>query len=79
MVKIKEAQLKEFEIRLKQNNFWVSILSAYDQYRLNYVDILKRTDMVNKLTADLIQNAAQTYLKVDNYIQVVLYPEDKQE
>ena len=79
MTKIKETQLREFELRQKQNNFWVGILSTYDQYGLNYVDILKRYELVEQLSAGDIQKTAQSFLKCDNYVQVVLYPEDKKE
>lgn len=77
LVKIKESQFRDFELRQKQNNFWVSILSSYDQYQLDYVDIVKRYDLVNQLSAGAIRNAAQTFLKNDNYVKIVLYPEDK--
>jgi len=79
LVKIKEAQLREYEINLKENKFWVSTLFSYDQYKLNYLEILKRKDLIDKLSAGAIQNTAQSYLKIDNYVKVVLYPENKKE
>lgn len=77
MVKVKEINRRELETNLKDNRFWINrISSAY----INSGDpraILKQQEMIDKLTAKDIQAAAKKYLKTDNLMKFVLYPEKK--
>ncbi|UCG27488.1 MAG: insulinase family protein [Bacteroidales bacterium] len=76
LTKVREAQHREFEINLKENNFWVqSLLSIYftDQ---DPVNIMKYPQLIDSLTGKKIRQAAREYFNLDNYIQVVLKPEN---
>ena len=37
--------------------------------------ILHYPQLVEDLTKEMVQNAARRYLPLDNYVEVVLYPE----
>ncbi|MBI5324776.1 MAG: insulinase family protein [Ignavibacteriae bacterium] len=75
MNKIKEIQKRENEVNMKENSYWLS--SLYDSYYYgeNPSQILKTNEMVDKLTANEVFNAAKKYFKTDNYLRVVLMPE----
>jgi len=75
LTKVKETQRRERETSLKENRFWLSILEPYDYHGEDFLDILKYDDLVDGLSLEAIQNAAQRYLSIANYVQVTLYPE----
>ncbi|MFA6570794.1 MAG: insulinase family protein, partial [Bacteroidota bacterium] len=74
--KIKEIQKKAREVNLKENNFW---LNSLNNYYFNGEDpklILDYPNLVNKLTAQDLLKTAQKYFVKDNFIRVVLKPEN---
>jgi zinc protease len=76
ILKVKESQIRNHEVNLKENRFWLtSLINAY-YHKLDPLDILHYTDLVDNLTQELIQGAAQKYFNTDNYIRVVLLPGD---
>ncbi len=75
LTKVKETQRRERETSLKENRFWLSILETYDYHDEALLDILKYDELVDGLSLEAIQNAAQRYLSIANYVQVTLYPE----
>jgi len=74
--KIVEIQRRQRETNLKENPFWLNILQTYDYHGEDFKDILKYDELVDGLTLQAIQNAAQLYLNTNNYVLVTLYPED---
>ncbi|MFQ5709964.1 MAG: M16 family metallopeptidase [bacterium] len=75
VAKVKEMQRRQREVNLKENGFWLSILRTYYFHQQNLPDILKYDKLVKHLSAKSIQKAARQYFDLDNYVQVVLYPE----
>jgi zinc protease len=75
LAKVKEGQRRARETRLRENGFWLSLLLLYDRYELDFADVGRFESLVQSLDARMIQEAAQRYLRSDNYIQVTLYPE----
>ena len=74
--KVKEAQRRERETNLKENKFWLNILKSYDMHGENLSDILRYDELVESLTLEDIQKAAQKFFNVENYVQVTLFPEE---
>ncbi|MEP7234728.1 MAG: insulinase family protein, partial [Ignavibacteriota bacterium] len=75
MTKIKQTELHELEVNMKENNFWLRALS---QYYWNGEDpnlLLDRKEMISGLSAEDIHRAAQKYCSKENMVEVVLYPE----
>lgn len=72
---VKEAQRREYEVNLTQNEFW------RDNLRFVYFNgreprtILTYLDYVESLTPADIQEAARRHLTEERYVQVILYPE----
>ncbi len=72
--KIKETQERELEVSLKTNGYWMNFLENSSFYNDNMSEILKKKEMIEKLTSKDIQNVANKYFN-EKYIKVVLYPQ----
>jgi len=77
LTKVKEIQRRQWEVDLKENNFWLRNLWYYNFYDLDLSEFLNSQKRVDKLSLEDIQNTAQQYLNVNNYVDIVLYPEKK--
>lgn len=76
LLKVKEQLLKERELNLKQNNFW---LSAIVQSEMNGEDILELEafqQQVESFTSADFKRLASQYFKDDNVARFILYPAD---
>lgn len=74
--KVKEAALRSRETALKQNNYWLSQIATFDQNGWNLEEIPSGDKLIAALTVKDLQEAAQRYLRTDNYVRVSLYPEN---
>lgn len=73
--KVKEIWKNEHDKNIKENDYWLGTLMAYDRNNEDMHQILewkKYMDMVDK---QLVVEAANKYLKDDNVVKVYLYPE----
>ncbi len=75
--KVKESQRREYETNLKQNSFWLSNLSFYLFHDENPQQILELEALIEKLSSEAVRQAAQKYFDLNNYVTVVLYPENE--
>ncbi len=62
---------------LRENNYWMSQLMGSVTQGRDPAHILRFEQRVRAITPQAIKQAAQRYLNMDNYVQVVLYPERK--
>ncbi|MCB9041106.1 MAG: insulinase family protein [Lewinellaceae bacterium] len=79
--KVKETQRQGRIKGLKENGFWLGQISTRLKYGIGLEGIrMERYEpYVEGLSAEDIQNAAQRYLQEDDFIQVVLMPEEGRE
>ncbi len=77
--KVKETQRRERETSLKENKFWLRQLSSSSIHNQDLSNILQFETLVNTLTLDIIQQAANQYFGTENIVQVTLYPEKSSE
>ncbi|HQQ84684.1 MAG TPA: insulinase family protein [Candidatus Marinimicrobia bacterium] len=75
LAKIRQIDLRSYETNLKENRFWLDNLHFYYFNNENPMAILHYPQLVEDLTKEMVQNAARRYLPLDNYVEVVLYPE----
>ena len=75
--KSQELQRSEEETSLKENNFWMGLMTSYPSMGEDPREFLKRHAWIDQLTADEIQAAAKKYLSRENMITVELFPEQK--
>ena len=76
---IRDALLREFERNSQDNGYLLNqIARRYeDGEAANLAPIANVPDQIAALTGDAIQDAAQTYLDLRNYVKVTLMPEKK--
>jgi zinc protease len=72
--KAREAQRREREVQLRENNWWMAALVGYD---INGWDPRQIPDvpLSQSLTATDLRDAARRYLDTSRYVRVSLYPE----
>lgn len=79
ITKVRETQLRQFEVNLKENRFWESQLknAYYDDF--NPQLIIKRKEEVANLSKEMVKKAAQKYLNTKNYVKFILLPEKSED
>ncbi len=74
--KVKEMQRRQYELDLRDNDFWLGQLVAAERYGLDPRNVLSYEDLIGGLTVERVREATVRYLNTDNYVQVSLYPEE---
>ena len=75
LIKIKELSLREREVGLKDNQFWLASLNANYMNEENILDLLEFNNYINSLKSDDFKRYANEYLKTENFAKFVLMPE----
>ena len=73
--KVKENWKKQYEENMKDNTYWVRQLQQSVEMGSNPAAILAYEKKVDALTVTELKATANKYLGMQNFIQVVLYPE----
>jgi zinc protease len=74
LVKVREAQRREREVSLRENNYWLSALMTYDRLGWDPRQIPAQP-LSAALTPAELRDAARRFLNTGNYVQVTLLPE----
>ena len=74
--KVSESQRRSHETSLEQNRYWLSSLVSYAFREQDPRLILDYPKLIETLTPETIQETAGKYFNTENYIRVVLKPED---
>lgn len=77
--KVRESQLRSYELATKRNGFWLSNLSYYYEYGMDPLKILAYPEKVKSLTNQTLMDAAKRYYKGDNLVNAQLLPEENTE
>ncbi|MES2014926.1 MAG: insulinase family protein [Pseudomonadota bacterium] len=75
--KVKQNWLQNHKKALRENGFWLTQLQQSLLRGEDPADILTFEKRVNALSSDQLKAAAQRYFDMQNYVQMVLYPEKK--
>jgi zinc protease len=74
--KVREQIVRSREVDLKTNSYWLSGISTRDQSGEDMAGLLAPYDeLVKKISAPMIQDAAKKYFDTKNYARFVLLPE----
>ncbi|HEX7939154.1 MAG TPA: hypothetical protein VF483_09205, partial [Gemmatimonadaceae bacterium] len=74
--KVREQIIREREVNLKQNSYWMSGIVTRDEYGEDIAGLLAPYDaLVKNISAAQIQDAAKRYFDTKNYARFVLLPE----
>ncbi len=74
--KFKSEELRQEELSLRENGFWLSYLTNRLKYDDNIEQVLDNNKRINGVTVEATKTAAQKYLNGENYIRLVLLPEN---
>jgi zinc protease len=74
--KVKQAWSQSWQRNLRNNAYWVSALGSAELYGTDPHRILDQLQRAGKLTTEDVKLAAQRYFNTENYVQVVLNPEE---
>ncbi len=74
--KVKETWRKQYETNIQSNDFWLNNLSSAWINQDNPENILDYEQKVSEITTERVQMAALKFLTLNNYVKVVLYPEN---
>jgi zinc protease len=75
----REAMYRDFETGIKQNGWLLTQLNYRYQEGEDVGGLFNYDKTLQTLSAEKIQEAAKTYLDMENYVQVTLFPGKKQE
>ena len=75
LLKIKELSIRERELSLKENSFWIGVLNANYMNNENILDLMEFNNFINALQGSDFKKYANDYLKTDNYARFILMPE----
>ena len=74
--KVQETQRRGRETSLKENRYWLNQIAASLPYGVDWSTFMSEYEQfMAGLTAGQIRDAAARWLRLDNYVQVLLYPE----
>jgi len=75
MSKVKTTLIREREVSLKENNFWVRKIES-EYYNNDPIKSLSDyNDRINKVTPDEVKKMANKYITLNHYVEVILVPE----
>ena len=76
VARITETRLREREVALRENSFWLSLIEVTAREGETLAAALAEQErLIRGLAPDLIRQAARQYLDRTRYLQVTLYPE----
>ena len=73
--KVRESQRRAKETNLRENGYWLSRMEGLDQQGRDLREI-PSYDLIEGWTVQQVQEAANRYLREDQYAKFVLYPEE---
>ena len=73
--KVKEGQIRDMEVKIKKNGYWMSALQYSYKYGYDPKDIPNYRERIDALTKDDIKSVAENYLNFNNYVYLRLLPE----
>ena len=75
LVKVKQNWLQRHQKSMRENGYWLGRLQSAVLQETDPATILVYEKRVNDISADDLKDAAKRYFNMNNYVQVVLYPE----
>lgn len=76
LMKVKETQRREMETNLKQNQYWLRGLERAYFLGQDPTNVVSYEESIEGLTVEDLKETANKYFNFDQYVQVVLYPEE---
>jgi zinc protease len=77
ITKFKSEEQRQYELNLRNNNYWLSYLSSRLKNGENLDQLLGEKQRLDSVSVESTKATAQKYLNEDNYIRLVLLPQQK--
>lgn len=74
--KVKEILTRKHETDLKENRFWLNVLYSKYFHEEDPTTIPDFDKKVAEITTESIHKAAKKYIKYDNFVEIIMYPEN---
>ncbi|UCE22886.1 MAG: hypothetical protein JSV46_11955, partial [Candidatus Aminicenantes bacterium] len=71
-------EYRNFETGIKTNGWLLAQLAYKYQQDEDPRGLFDYPKTLERITPEVLQKAAQTYLNTDNYVQLILFPEKKE-
>lgn len=76
VARITETRLREREVAMRENRFWLTLLEATVREDESVAEALAQQEqLIRQLTPSQVQDAARRYLDLSRHVRVTLYPE----
>jgi len=76
--RITETRLREREVALRENGFWLSLIeSTAREGETLGTALAEQEGLIRALTPEVVRQAARRYLDTGRYVRVTLYPESR--
>ena len=72
---MKQNWIQSHQKSLRENGYWINHLQTALLHRTDPASILSYEKQVAAITPAQVRDAAKRYFNLNNYVQVVLYPE----
>jgi len=76
VAQVREAQLRQRELQLRDNVFWLAVLRNYEERGEDPRLVLAFDDLVAAVTPESIREAARIFLPTDRHVLGILMPEN---
>ena len=76
IIKVREQYKFSYQESLEENGYWLNQLQQAYFHDLDQKMILEKEKMFDTLTPDLVRETAMLYLNRENYVELILYPEE---
>jgi zinc protease len=76
LAKVQEQHRRQRELDLRDNRFWLGALAQTLRRGGDPHEILELGELMAEVTPEVIRETADRYLRTDNFLRVVLLPED---
>jgi zinc protease len=73
--KVRAESARQIELSVKNNGFWLQVISAYDQTARPLAELAAYGDSLKHLTAAQVHAMSQRYLDPSRYVQVTQLPD----
>ena len=73
--KTKAQRVRRREVQLKENSWWVGALNSVDWNGIDPRVLVRYPEMVDSLSVEKVQAAAQRYFDLEDYARFVLMPD----
>ncbi|NOX87245.1 MAG: hypothetical protein GXO86_15030 [Chlorobi bacterium] len=78
LLKAKETAIRDYETNFEKNNYWLNKIKNAYYYNENLMGLDELKAKIKAVTADELKEMANRYFDEDNYLKVILMPEEKE-